>query len=196
MILGTSSFTLRSRLGRTSSRSTVWTAFTSLTCHVGQAFRGSRRINLTAGVIIGSLTRIFSIDGIMLSSMKMLNWGSSGSDLLTMLGASMGLGYTGRARIGRTVCQQTQWASQTAVFSMAGHGVAKSMRAVLTVAEGSGTLTQTFSVDAAGLSHLTRMNHVSSGSVISLIGTGFSQGRASVRVRVHITSCQQTRWLS
>ena len=82
------------------------------------------------------------------------------------------VGYTGRGRGGHTGCEATEWVSETSVRCKVGQGVQGSRRAVVTAGERSGSVTEAWSTDVAGLSEVQGMNTVGSGGVsVTVQGT-------------------------
>ena len=196
--MGLVSYTGRAREGQTGCEATEWESETSMRCMVGHGARGTRRVVMTVGERGGSVSQAWSIEAPGLSIMTRLNAAGTGSTSVTVHGASMGLvSYTGRAREGQTGCEATEWESETSMRCMVGHGARGTRRVVMTVGERGGSVSQAWSIEAPGLSIMTRLNAAGTGST-SVTVHGASMGLVSYtgRAREGQTGCEATEWES
>ena len=174
--MGLETHTGRAREGHTGCEATEWESETSVRCLVTHGAQGPRRLTMTVGERGGSLTQGWSVDAGALSVMRRQNRAGTGSALVTVHGASMGLvTYTGRAREGHTGCEATQWESETSVRCLVTHGARGTRRVTMTVGERGGSVTQGWSVDVGALSVMRRQNRAGTGSA-SVTVHGASMG--------------------
>ena len=196
--MGLVSYTGRAREGQTGCEATEWESETSMRCMVGHGARGTRRVVMTVGERGGSVSQAWSIEAPGLSIIAKGNAAGTGSTSVTVHGASMGLvSYTGRAREGQTGCEATEWESETSMRCMVGHGARGTRRVVMTVGERGGSVSQAWSIEAPGLSIMTRLNAAGTGST-SVTVHGASMGLVSYtgRAREGQTGCEATEWES
>jgi hypothetical protein len=114
-------------------------------------------------------------------------------------GSNLGLAdYTSAGRLGGTGCESTEWWSETSVRCRTSHGAWSTRRLVMTAGERAGTATDAFSFDRPVISLVSRINHVTTGSVsLTLHGSSFwSLSDASLRARVESTACESSVWKS
>ena len=117
-----------------------------------------------------------SMDSGMMSVTIRSNTGGTGSTSVTVHGSGLGLAaLTAMGRAGQTGCEGTEWESETSVRCMVGHGAGGTRRAVMTVGERGGSLSQAWSIEAPGLSSVTRINAAGTGST-SVTVHGASMG--------------------
>ena len=127
--LGLGSYTGGMRVGQTSCEGTTWGSDTCVRCQTGQGVLGSRRVSLSVGQRVGSVTMAHSVYRASMSVLTRANVAWTGSWSVTVHGASLGLGsYTGGVRVGQTVCERTTWGSDTCVRCQTGQGVLGSRR--------------------------------------------------------------------
>jgi hypothetical protein len=151
--MGLTTYTGHVRAGQTGCEATEWESETAMRCLVGHGVLGTRRVVMTMGERGGSLTQVWSVDAVLMSSLRHINHAGSGSASVTIYGSSMGLvTYTGTAREGQTGCEATEWESETAVRCLIGHGARGTRRVVMTAGALGESATQSWSADAAALS--------------------------------------------
>ena len=150
--LDLAAYTTRMRVRETGCEATEWESETSVRCMVGHGARGTRRVVMTAGARLSSVSQAFSLDAAVLSLMRRSNRGGSGSASLTVHGANMGhVGCSGVSREGHTRCEATEWESETSVRCMVGHGARGTRRIGLTAGSRWISATQAWSTDAPSL---------------------------------------------
>eukprot|EP00961_Rhodomonas_salina_P254660 3441489-Rhodomonas_salina.1 len=82
-------------------------------CLVGGGMRGTRRVSVTAGGRVGSVTAAYSTDLGRVSDLYQANRAGTGSTSVTVEGANLGLtASTGGIREGQTGCEATEWESE------------------------------------------------------------------------------------
>ena len=196
--MGQVSFSTQVRGGGTACESSGWLSDTSVQCRAGRQLMGSRALAVTAGARVGSMSVGFSAAATALSALKAANSPSTGSISVTVYGAGMGLGaYSATSRMGRTACEATTWASDTAMLALVGGGVMRSGQVSVTAGMLVGSLSSGFSVGRGVISLMRRSNVPTSGSVsITVYGAGAGHEAYTGVLRVGLTACQATIWQS
>ena len=186
------------RAGSTKCEMTEWDSDTSVTCRVVGGAAGSRRLVLTQGGRVGSVTVGWSFDVAGLSVVRSVNRAGTGSALITVHGRGIGThAHSAGGRIGHTGCELTLWDSDTSVRCHVGQGATGTRRAVATVGERKGSMSHGWSVDAARLSALRRANHRGTGSAsVTLHGMGLGLAGGTAKSRVGNSMCEATGWES
>ena len=174
---GHAAYTLIMRMGHTSTERTTWESDTSVRAMISHGVRGTRRLSITAGIQVGTVTQSFSIDKPSISILRRENNPGTGSASVTVHGTNMGLvTFTARSRQGHSGCEATEWESETSVRCMVTHGARGTRRLVMTVGErGGGSVTQGWSADVGALSVMRRQNRAGTGSA-SVTVHGASMG--------------------
>jgi len=169
---------------------------------------------VTSAMREGTATRIFSYNAPRVSMLTPSNAPTRAARLLTVyFGLNLGGNdHTVMASIGNTPSENTVWTSDSAVLVMApaGHGEGVSM--IVTSAMREGTATRIFSYNAPRVSMLTPSNapppavhvitvpegygEVLKTTTLTILGSNFHVSNPSPRVRVGITLCSASKWLS
>jgi hypothetical protein len=163
--MGMERYSVRGRLCHTACEGTDWLSETSVTCRVGHGAAGTRRVVMTVGGRGESATQGWSVDAGSVSRMRASNRAGTGSASMTVHGASMGIvTYSGRSRHGKTRCESTEWASETSVRCLLGHGAGGTRLYVMTVGQRIGSVSKGWSVDTSRMSRTPRGNRAGTGS--------------------------------
>ena len=195
---GLADFSAAIRLGHTSCEATLWVGDSSIKCRTPQGIRGTRVISVTAGIQAGTSTEVFSFDIPSLSSLHPTNKASTGSASVTVQGAGFGLvDYSGGARLGLSACEATDWLSDSSVRCRVSSGVRGTRGVSVTVGERVGSVSEAYSFDAATLSVLRVGNRAATGSAsVTVQGAGFGLVDYSGGVRVGLSGCEASEWVS
>merc|ERR1719199_636794 len=117
-------YSSQARYTQTGCEGTEWESETSMRCLVGQGAQGSRRLTITAGKLMRSMTDAYSVDDGQISVTGRHNQAGTGSASVTVHGASLGLvSYTGMVRTGQTGCEGTEWESASVTVHGASLGL-------------------------------------------------------------------------
>ena len=187
------------RLGGTACEDTAWESTTAVRCRTSEGTRGTQRVAVTVGERAGTATEAWSVDLATVSAATRTNRAGTGSASVTVQGSNLGLAdYTSAGRLGGTGCESTEWWSETSVRCRTTDGARSTRRLVMTAGERAGTATDAFSFDRPVISLVSRINHVTTGSVsLTLHGSSFwSLSDASLRARVESTACESSVWKS
>ena len=153
--LGLMALTALGRLGQTGCEGTEWESETSVRCIVGHGSRGSRRVAMTAGGRMSSVSQGWSVDRGVLSVSRPVNRGGSGSASMTVHGSSIGMAQlSSTLRSGHTGCETSEWESETALRCRLGHGFTGTRRLSLTGVMSGASVTEAWSVDSPTLRSL------------------------------------------
>ena len=119
------------------------------------------------------------------------------SHSITIFGSNLGTALPSTTiRVGHSSCLFTSWMSDTSIFGLFSFGHAGSAGFVITGATSSGSHTDAFSYEFQ-ISSVTTVNVLGYvNRIISSIGGGFGYEENSVQGRLHVTSCERTRWRS
>ena len=208
--LGLVAYTGMVRSGETGCEGTEWESETSVRCHFGSAAGSSRRISVTLGLVLSSVSLSGSIDLPHLSMHFQANTAQTGSASVTIVGAGIGVfSLSQAARRGHSSCEATEWVSFSSIRCLAGQSYGRSFSAVVTAGQGSGSITRAFTADDsyiylsavnAGVNITMdgyRSNRMTDSTVmITLIGLGFGPFRLTQIGRLGDTGCESTTWIS
>eukprot|EP00961_Rhodomonas_salina_P210553 2843097-Rhodomonas_salina.1 len=144
----TAGYTGRITSGHTSQETTNWESDTSLRCQAAHGTKATRRISVTVGVQIGTVTQAMSNDLPGLSTKRRTNRPGTGSTSVTVHASSFGhLQYTQQGIQGHTQCEATDWESETSMRCLIGQGIQGTRRVSVTVGERVGSVTAAYSTD-------------------------------------------------
>ena len=146
--MGLVSYTGRAREGQTGCEATEWESETSMRCMVGHGARGTRRVAMTVGERGGSVSQALSMDLGSLSLLRRVNRAGTGSASVTVHGIGLGLSFfTTMIRFGQSICEVTEWESDSALRCLSGSAVRGSRRVAITSMLEVGSITHSFSLD-------------------------------------------------
>jgi hypothetical protein len=196
--LGLVAFTALGRGGQTGCEGTEWESETSVRCLVGRGLRGTRRVMMTAGERGGSGSAMYSIDAGRMSMTRGSNRAGTGSALVTVHGAGLGLvAFTALGRGGQTGCEGTEWESETSVRCLMGRGLRGTRRVMMTTGERGGSGSAMYSIDAGRMSMTRGSNRAGTGSAsVSVNGAGLGLVAFTTLGRGGQTGCEGTEWES
>jgi len=197
--LGLSSWTSVSGVGRTVCEATVWASDRSLVCMSSRSLSASLRTTLTAGLVSGSASAMFSADSPSLSMPSTSNLASGLPLSITVVGRGQGIfDVTVRLSDGQTASEMTAWVSDTSMHGRTGPGLRGSHRLMITAGlQQGGTVTEIVSTDAVSVSMPYGSNAASDAAVMLTVhGSSFGLASRSPGISTGLTSCEATSWLS
>jgi hypothetical protein len=197
MGLGLAGGTAKSRVGNSMCEATGWESETSLRCLAG-GVGGTKRAVLSVGQRTGSVSRAWSVDAAAVSVIRGGNKAGTGSAWVTVHGAGLGLeSSTGKVRMGHTGCQASVWQSDTALTCRMAHGAMGTRRVAMTAGGRGGSVSHMLSFDLSILSSIKNVNRGTGGSFsITVHGADIGIVILTRKLRVGITMCEATKWLS
>jgi len=153
---------------------------------------------MTVGERQGSMTQAWSVDESSVSTMQRANTSGTGSASVTVHGTGLGLVvFTAMGQIGKTGCEGTEWELETSVQCMTGNGSRGTRRALVTVGERSGSMSQAFSFDMGIVSAVSHSNVAGTGSAsVTVHGAGLGVATFTAMGRGGQTGCEGTEWES
>ncbi|KAJ1483848.1 hypothetical protein T484DRAFT_1798814, partial [Baffinella frigidus] len=111
---GASDLTVMQRRGGTACESTEWSADSALRCRTATAVEGTKKVMITMGARVGSVSEAASYDLPMLSMVKWTNRAGTGSTSVTIQGVNFyNVDSTASIRVGFTAGEATEWESDT-----------------------------------------------------------------------------------
>jgi hypothetical protein len=198
---GGSGFSAAGRVGGSAGDASLWRSDSVVVCRAGAGHGGGgRTLEVSAGLQRGSLSAGVSYDAPSVSSAGASNAASSGAASVTVVGqGGMGeMGSSAGARVGRTACQASVWASSSGVVCKAAGGLLGGAVGIVSAGVLRGSASALVSYDAPSLSSAGVSNVASSGgtsvTVVGRGGAGWSG--ASSKARVGWTACGASVWLS
>jgi len=207
------------RVGFTSSENTAWVSDTALQALVSAGVAISRRVAVTVGENVNTISEAASYDVATVSSVVYGNRGAFGDSVFSVSGSQMGtVDYTGALRFGSTGCESSQWISDTQVHGIVAAGVDGTLRLVLTAGVRSGSGTEVVSYDLPTVSTIFPTNHpltrvsyalnvsgededidfesINGTYMVTMSGLSFSDADYTGSVRVGFTTCESSMWVS
>ncbi|KAJ1470089.1 hypothetical protein T484DRAFT_1849086 [Baffinella frigidus] len=224
--LGVMSYTDSARTGQSRCEATEWQSDSSLTCKTARGTGGTKRVAITAGVRVGTVTEavsydaptldrftnnLYELEGELLNATGRANVVAVGGVEIVLSGAGLGLdSYTGASRVGQTGCEASKWASDTSLVCKTAGGVFGTLRVAVTAGARVGSVTEAVSYDvpmlAGGLdlsfdedvtATFGRTNSPSTGSVsMTVVGSMFGESDYTGASRVGSTACEASGWES
>jgi hypothetical protein len=190
-------FSATARLGSTRSLTTSWLSQSSVIGKMQQGSRSSQSLLITAGLAVGSQTRVVSYDGASLSTVGPSNIAASGRVSVSVRGAGFaGWRESGRSRAGATSSEGTAWTSDSGALCKAAAGHGASLRMMITSGGKAGTASQSSSYDrmlASG--NVTPGNAPTTGSVSMYIrASGLGWAAYSCESRLGGSACESSLW--
>ena len=197
--MGKTGYTGRVREGGTGCEGTEWVCDSSLRCMVSEGRGGSRRAVITGGVgRAGSLTHAWSVDlGSLSGGCSRCNVAVVPPSFVTVFGSGFGfISVSFGARLGFSSVTQTSWFSDSSISCVPSSGLMRTSGFVITSAMLHGSRSVAFSYELQ-VSSVKSVNYaVNINRVFSMMGSGFGQNQGSMQVRLHFTSCRNTKWSS
>ena len=185
--------------GLSGCEATEWISDSAIRCKVEQSSAMSRRIRLSVGNLAGSLSASFSFASSAVSVLQRRNTASTGSASITVGGSGLGTrAWSLRVRLGDSVCEATEWVSDSAVRSMSAYsGRPDSRRIAVTIGVESGSLSSGASYSGSELSVGRGANAGATGSSsLTLLGTGLGLRAYSAVAGSGRSSCAASEWVS
>ena len=152
---------------------------------------------MTASTLSTTVSEAFSF-GTVFSSIWKQNQAGTGSQSITVLGASVGhVSYSGTIRAGQTGCESTYWESDTSVRCQSGQGERGTRRVQVTSGQRAWSVSQMWSVDVGIVSVTQKQNHAGTGSAsVSVHGINFGLKMNTMTTHEGSTACESTDWES
>jgi hypothetical protein len=200
--------TPRMTLAATKSQGTFWISDSVMTAVSSRLEVGhSRRVVLSAGLKVGTISNIFSYDSSNLRGLPKANSASTGSVLMLLIGGRYGLASsTAEAMFGVTSAESSRWLSDSACLCSAASGNTKSRIVTLTAGEQVGSCSEVNSfylpmIDSTKPKSAwiasTRRNALSSGSVsVTIHGSGFVSTSFSLMANLMHSATENSRWVA
>ena len=196
--VGLADFSPTGTVAGSACEQSTWLSESSVRCRAGQGVGGSRAVGLTAGLLAGSATAVISGGGGTASWVHGANLAATGSAVVTVGGAGLGLsGVTASVRMGDSVCEASQWLSDSGVQGLGGRGLGRSWMTSVTAGVSWGTASGAGSVDGPRASGGTVWNGASTGSrSVTVAGLNAGALAGSARGGLGGSAAQATDWVS
>ena len=153
----TTDFSQQSRFGSTSDEGTRWISDTSVRAHAGQPLCPSRRLSVTSGLVVGTMTESLSFDAPMVSRIRSPSNIPTAATSVTLNGIGFGMySISLQGRFSYTASDATFWDSSTTVSCKVSFSDrCKPHRLIVTVGRQSGSLIDVVTTDLALLNGLS-----------------------------------------
>jgi hypothetical protein len=193
-----SDYTFQGRIMHSATETSTWISDTEVFCMISHGTRGTRRIVMTVGELVGSVSQVWSFDRSSLSYMRRANRAGTGSASITVHGAMLGhVTLTHKGRIEHTANEATEWESETSLRCLTGQGKRQSRRVLITAGERSGSVTQSWSLDLVSISTLHHCNAAMTGSAsLTIHGSDIGLISYTGHLRGGNSGSESTRWES
>ena len=193
---GSMSLTTKARGGSTGCEGTGWESETSVRCMSVQSSRGTLSVVMTSGGRDGSGTEAFSSDVVGISIMRSNN--KAGRRLMSVMRHGGGLEpcTTTTLRSGSTLCEMTEWRSETALVCVVGQWGAGTLHVVITTGKGLGSMSEAWSSDRESMSMVHEVNRAGRRPRPLTVFGHFSVFGSSAFGRFGFSSCECTGWMS
>ena len=190
--------TARVRLGQSTEHASRWTSDSSLSCKASTANRGGTlRLVLTSKAQGGTITEAFSLHSLSLSASSPRNKALLGFWGLRLYGNDVGHAWlTSTIRMGNTLCEMTEWVSQSSISAKAPLGMQSSRGFVVTGGMHMDSSSALFSFDLPTISVLQQKNLPAKGGLMSVHGENLGVLDATQTVRLGYTGCEASVWQS
>ena len=197
---GAAGYTAVARASPTAAEVSNWLSDSEVHSLIAGGGRGSRRISVTVGEHVTSLTGAMSYLASMVSSNRKSNAAATRSASITLAGSLLAsvADLSSRARLGSTPPQATQWVSASSILCSPSSSVSRqTVRVGMTTGERGGSTTAAFSVDLGSASGMSPTNLPATGSrSITVIGSNFAAASYSGKFRPAASAAETTRWTS
>jgi hypothetical protein len=194
---GMQSVSATSTVGETVCQTTAYVSSTSLVCASPAGTANGKYVSVTVSGLLGTQLNRFSYDGPALTDLMPYNAPTSAGASVTFTGTNFATADpTPTTVLGVTVCGTTKWTAVTSVTCMSPSGYGVSQHTEITVAEVVSTRLSAFSYDAPALTALVRNAPTESSATLSLRGVNFAMSDPSASIRIGLTSCQTSSWVS
>ena len=184
---------------QTLSESSHWISDTALLFKVPIGSYPSRRITITSGLQVSSISSAVTYCAFAFSRLQSSNYASSGSVLLTIFGRHLGFYPFSciSARVVQTQSELTSWISDTAANAIASSGVSGSKSLILTAGVQLGSTSAVVSYLAGSASCARSINTASSGAMsMTLFGAMYGMNSFSNFASPGRTCAESSSWLS
>jgi hypothetical protein len=197
--------TLQGRPGITAAERSTWISLSNVDCKVPPQGQASLIIRVTAGLLAGSLTQVYTFDGASLSQVRPWNRPGQDSSTATIQGGMFGPSHytrTGRVSSVGSACEASDWVSVSALrCKKAGNQTpGGSIGLVLTSANKAGSTSAAWSYNHHILSKVMLVGNLASTGVTSITIVGYNYGLGvrgvSLASRVGPSNTEYTSWIS
>jgi len=189
-------YTGQIRPGQTGCEATEWESETSVSCLLSGRASSTRRLSITSGDQVYSLSLSWSVDIPAISATFGANVASTGSSRFTVFGIDfISWASTPRLVLSGSAAESSSWVSGTSLYCLSSVGSQVTNRLCVTSQRRQGSISQIFSFDLHLISSVTPPNSAAQGRRAELLsGLSFGTHDQSVQARIGSTACQVTQW--
>ena len=186
------------RAGQTACEQTIWTGDTCTVCRVSHGISQSQRLSITVGLMLGSVSRVWSISQGGVSTVLGPNVAMRGPAVVCVFGSNFGFEALSIGLNSQSSCQSSLWASDSSLLCRVALKVSASRNVVITAGRRVGSVTNALSWGSSHFaSSAVRTNSCATGSAMVLLDGGLiGHVFATPEARLGSTACGKTLWIS
>ena len=199
---GMSAFSHQAKISGSATESTGWISASALTCRTIAGQFASRRMLLTAGMLVETTSSAMSYDvATSASSVSTSNVHATGSILISISGqAFSSIFASASARIYSSASELSSWIADTSISCKSSRLSMSSLKVTVTTGIQAGTASFVISydknADSLASTH-SKINIAISGEAkLTLLGSGFGLNSHSLKARTALSQAESTEWQS
>lgn len=105
------------RVGQTACERSEWMSETAVVCLLSHSGSQTRRVSVTWGLVLGSVTEMVSVDLEIVSKIEIGNLDTLGGEAITIFGFGLGISsFCAAARVGQSATKQSDWISESSMM--------------------------------------------------------------------------------
>jgi hypothetical protein len=183
--------------GHSQSEFSSWVSETSVLSKCARGSGSSHSLVLTAGMSVGSISKVWSIDAGQVSALKQSNSAPSGQTLKLMAVKGTVWDVSSRARLASTHCESSLWYSSSSITCAAAAGAESALTITITTDSQIYTVSGVATYDAPNLVAGGPTNApTASQQALMLTGTNLMHWSLSPRIKVGHTASPSSMWIS
>ena len=182
----------------TPSEHSTWQSDSSVSCQVGQGYRRSWRIQVTASNVLCTTSVMHSFDLNIVSYVRIANVVRTGALSISMFGKNFNLqASTATIEFHKTACEETAWNSDSMLACKSSKGASNSRVLFLSIGLFLGTTSSLCSYELNSISAPKISNTAGTGSLsFSICGQSLGSYAFSAQIRTFLSAIEGTSWVS
>lgn len=193
------SVTPSARLGVSSCGTAAWISTTSIICHhTSHGYGSGFNLVTTVSNLVGTALMAYTYDTPATTAIHPANHPGTTTSSITLNGVNFVFtDISPTVTVGQTVCETSQWISETAIKCKAPPGTGRSHNVLLTSLVETATAQAMFTYDSPVVSQAADVaGNPSGGFSVTLSGTNFGVTNLGPSAYVGQTLCTQSQWIS
>jgi hypothetical protein len=183
--------------GQSQSEFSSWISETAVVSMCARGTGSSHSLVLTTGMLLGSISDIWSIDAGQVSAVAQTNSVSHGKTFVQMAGTANLWDASSRARLGSTQCESSSWYSSSSILCTAPAGIGLALILSVTTDSQVYTISASATYDASSLTAGGPTNApTASQHTLTLTGSNMMSWSLSPKVKIGHTASPASIWTS